>query len=414
MPKQRHSGCCVGCGQPLDHIMVDLGMSPSANYLIPVEQQNTAETFYPLIARVCGECWLVQVDQYQTSVELFSHYPYFSSYSSSWLKHAETFALQAIQDYQLSSDSLVLEVASNDGYLLQYFQQRGIPVLGIEPAANVAAAAQKLGIRTTVDFFSQALAKQLVAAGQAADLVIANNVIAHVPTINDFVAGLAVVLKPTGRLVVEFPHLLQLLQHNQFDTIYHEHFFYYSLTALQILFARHGLSVVDALPIPTHGGSLRVTAQRHDNAVPSSPRVQQILLAESDAGLTQPSGYYSLGDRIAVVRDNLVSFLQQARRTGKKVCGYGAPAKGNTLLNYCGIKPDLLPFTVDLNPAKQQALLPGTRIPVYSPDQIRAYRPDYVLVLVWNILPEVLEQLSYIRDWGGQFVTAIPQLKVWP
>lgn len=371
------------------------------------------EPFYPLRADVCEQCLLVQVPQFETPEEIFGDYVYFSSFSDSWLAHCEAFATEAIKCFDLNKHSRVVEIASNDGYLLQYFHRAGISVLGVEPAANVAQVAQASGIDTVVEFFGADFAQELAGEGKQADLVICNNVFAHVPDLNDFTRGLYTLLKPNGVLSIEFPHLQRLMEESQFDTIYHEHFSYFSFLTARRVLAHHGLDVFDVIQLPTHGGSLRVLAQRaNSGSQPVSNRVDQLVAQEMQFGMGHLDTYRSFDDKARVVKRDLLEFLIHAKRAGKSVAGYGAPAKGNTLLNYCGIRQDFLDYTVDRNPEKQGRFLPGTHIPVHSPTRLKETRPDYVLILPWNIKDEVISQLEYIRGWGGRFVIPIPTLQV--
>jgi SAM-dependent methyltransferase len=391
---------------------VDLGLSPVANDYLRADQLTQMEPFYPLNVLVCDQCWLVQLRECQSPEHIFSdHYAYFSSYSDSWLRHAQQYVEMTISRFKLNASSRVIEVASNDGYLLQYFVARGIPVLGIDPAANVAAAAEKKGVRTLVRFFGTAVARELAAEGTQADLLLGNNVLAHVPDLNDFVAGLKAALKPRGVLTMEFPHLLQLMEQNQFDTIYHEHFSYFSLTAVRKVFASHGLEVFDIDELPTHGGSLRVYAS-HPDTMERSARVEALLAKEESAGLTRVSTYAGFTQRVEATKRKLLQFLIEARNAGKSIAGYGAAAKGNTLLNYCGIRTDFLDYVVDRSPHKQGLFLPGTRIPIYPPEKILETKPDYLLILPWNLRDEIREQMKAIRNWGGRFVVPIPEVRV--
>ena len=402
------TAACRFCRTPLARTFCDLGMSPLSNAFIKPGDAHRMEPFYPLHAYVCPNCFLVQLEQFETPANIFSDYVYFSSYSDTWLVHSRKFAEYAVGEFGLNANSLVIEAASNDGYLLQYFKQAGIPVLGIEPAQNVAAAALAKGIPTVTEFLGVTSAQKLVADGKRADLLIGNNVFAHVPDVNDFAAGLHTLLKPTGILSLEFPHLLQLMRNNQFDTIYHEHFSYFSFgTALSIL-AKHGLTVFDVEELPTHGGSLRVYASP-DAARRPTPRVQQMLDCEKTAGLDKAVTYAAFAEQVKTTKRALLHFLLDAKDAGKSVVGYGAPAKANTLLNYCGIRTDFIEFTVDRSPHKQGMLLPGTRIPVMHPDRIFERKPDYVLILPWNIKDEIIEQMAGIRGWGGQFVVPMPR-----
>ncbi|HMD32848.1 MAG TPA: class I SAM-dependent methyltransferase [Candidatus Acidoferrales bacterium] len=404
---------CRNCGAPLRHTFVDLGMSPLSNAILPPEQLNSMEPFYPLHARVCERCFLVQLEEYERPEKIFGDYPFFSSFSETWLRHSREFAEGAIGRFQLDARSLVVEVASNDGHLLRCFQQRGIPVLGVEPAQNVARAAEESGIPTLAKFFGTQTAVELHSAGQQADLLVANNVLAHVPDLRDFVAGLKRALKPRGTITLEFPHLLRLIQGNQFDTIYHEHFSYFSfLTAADVL-AAQGLLVFDVEEIPTHGGSLRVYAcHAAGGSREPSARVSEIRNLEIAAGMRQLKTYAAFAEQVRETKRALLQFLIQAKRAGKSVVGYGAPAKGNTLLNYCGVGRDFLDYTADVSPHKQGRYLPGTHIPIHEPGMIRKTRPDYVLILPWNLRDEIVSQLAYIREWGGRFVIPIPTAEV--
>jgi SAM-dependent methyltransferase len=404
---------CRFCGAPLSHVFVDLGASPLANsYLEPADLRK-AESFYPLCVYVCGECFLVQLPEEERPEAIFSHYAYFSSYSESWLRHAEEYTAAMVERFGLGPEHRVVEVASNDGYLLRWFAARGIPVLGIEPAANVAAAAEAAGIPTRVKFFGEATARELVAEGIRADLLVGNNVLAHVPGLNDFVAGLKLLLAPAGVLTMELPHLLRLMAEDQFDTIYHEHYSYFSLTTVQQVFAAHGLTLFDVEELSTHGGSLRIYGRHEeDSSKPVGERVADLLAREATAGLSRLETYRSFDEQVRRVKRGLLRFLIQAKEEGRSVAGYGAPAKGNTLLNYCGVRTDLLDYTVDRSPHKQGRFLPGTRIPIHGPDRLRETRPDYVLILPWNLKEEIVEQMADVRSWGGRFVVAIPEVKV--
>ena len=401
---------CRSCGAALTETFLDLGVMPVANAFIPRDRADAMEPTYPLHVRVCSDCRLVQLPAIQTPEAMFGDYIYFSSYAESWLRHADRYAAAMVARLGLGAGSTVVEVASNDGYLLQYFQQRGVAVLGVEPAANVAAVALAKGIATDIAFFGAAAARRLREAGVVPDLMVANNVLAHVPDLDDFVAGFAILMPPHAVLTVEFPHLLTLVQGVQFDTIYHEHLSYLSLQVVRRIFARHGLHVFDVEPLPTHGGSLRVYASLADR--PETAAVAATLADEEAAGLEQPATYRRLAARAADAKCSLLGFLLRARADGKRVAGYGAPAKGNTLLNYCGIGPDLLAFTVDRSPHKQGMLLPGSRIPVLPPDALIEARPDYVLVLPWNLAAEITASMAVVRDWGGRFVVPIPTTTV--
>ena len=389
-------------------------MSPLANSYIKPEQLNRMEPFYPLHVYVCAKCLLVQLEQFSTPHDIFSDYAYFSSFSDSWLAHAKAYVDMIVDRFQLDRNSNVVEIASNDGYLLQNFVARGIPVLGIEPAANVAEVAAKKGINTTVAFFGEKTAVGLRADGWAADLIIGNNVLAHVPDVNDFVKGLKTLLKPSGLITMEFPHLLQLMEQNQFDTIYHEHFSYFSFLAVEQVFARHGMKLFDVEEIPTHGGSLRIYAcHEQDASKPIGDRARELKSREETIGFGRLNHYLSFGPQVEETKRKLLSFLISARQEEKRVVGYGAPAKGNTLLNYCGVRTDFIDYTVDRSPYKQGHFLPGVHIPIYAPEQIRQTRPDYLLILPWNIREEVMQQMSFIREWGGQFVVPIPEVLVY-
>lgn len=409
-PAQRRS--CRSCGALLRTSFVDLGMSPLCESYVSADRLDAMEAFYPLHALVCDACLLVQLSEYVAPAEIFSEYAYFSSYSLSWLAHCRRYVADVTDRYALTRDSLVIEVASNDGYLLQYFRERDIPVLGVEPAANVARVAEEKGIPTRVEFFGRDSAERLVAAGRQADLVIGNNVLAQVPDLNDFVAGLARVLKADGVLTLEVPHLLNLIECNQFDTIYHEHFSYFSLYALQSVLERHGLSVVDVEELPTHGGSLRIHARHIGRSWPVGPGVAKVRDDESRSGLTTLDGYAGFSKKVEEAKRGLLQLLIEVKRRGKTIVGYGAPGKGNTLLNYCGIRTDFIDFVVDRNPYKQGRFLPGTHIPIRPPEELDRARPDYVLILPWNLKTEIMEQLAHIREWGGAFVVPIPRAEV--
>jgi 2-polyprenyl-3-methyl-5-hydroxy-6-metoxy-1,4-benzoquinol methylase len=405
---------CRFCNAPLHEVFADLGMSPLSNAFVPAERASQMEPFFPLTAYVCTGCLLVQVPEFEAPENIFSAtYAYFSSFSDTWLAHVKRYVEAMIDRYSIGADSQVVEIASNDGYLLQYFVERGVPVLGIEPAANCAAAAEERGVTTLTAFFSAKTARQLIGEGRAADLLLGNNVLAHVPDLNDFVEGLRIALKPQGVITMEFPHLLRLIEESQFDTIYHEHFSYFSFLAVQAIFAAHGLTIFDVEELPTHGGSLRIHAQRSDTgAQPPGARVNALLETERRAGMENLETYRAFAAGAQKVKRDLLRFLIDAKEHGKRVAGYGAPAKGNTLLNYCGVRTDLLSFTVDRSPHKQGTLLPGTRIPVRAPQDLIDARPDYVLILPWNIRDEITAQMSVIRDWGGRFVVPIPRLQV--
>lgn len=404
---------CRHCDTELTLPLIDLGAAPPSNAYLTAQTLHAPEKYFPLRVLVCTECWLVQTEDYAGADELFSaDYAYFSSFSTTWLKHAAKYVADMAQRFALGATSHIVEVAANDGYLLQYAKASGIPCLGIEPTASTAGAARAKGIEIIEEFFGVRLAKQLHAKGKQADLMAANNVLAHVPDINDFVGGFAALLKPAGVATFEFPHLLRLVTENQFDTIYHEHYSYLSLTAVKRIFERNGLSAFDVETLPTHGGSLRVYAQRSDSgAREASPNVAQLLAREASAGMTTPAFYAGFQGKADQVKNDLLSFLIETKRAGMTVAGYGAAAKGNTLLNYAGIRPDLLPYVVDRNPAKQDKFLPGCRIPIVAEAHLKQTQPDYVVILPWNLREEVMAQLAYIREWGGRFVTAVPVLE---
>jgi SAM-dependent methyltransferase len=405
---------CRFCAAPLRHTVVDLGVSPLCESFVAPERAEEMEPFYPLHAYVCERCWLVQVREYVRPEAIFTEYAYFSSYSDSWVAHAAAYVDAVTPRLGLGPGSLVVEVGSNDGYLLQHFRARGVPVLGVEPARNVAAAAEALGVPTRVEMFGLEAAQALAAEGRRADLVVGNNVLAQVHDLNGFVAGLACLVRPTGVVTLEFPHLLRLVAENQFDTIYHEHFSYFSLAAARRVLEAHGLDVFDVDELPTHGGSLRVWAQPAAAARPATGRVADVLAREAAAGLERLDGYAAFRGRVEECKRALLAFLIDARRAGKRLAGYGAPGKGNTLLNYCGIRTDFLEYTVDRNPYKHGKLLPGSRIPIFPPERIAATRPDYVLILPWNLREEIMAQMAGIRAWGGRFVVPIPEVTVYP
>lgn len=407
---------CRHCNSRLDLPLVDLGSAPPSNAYLTMDTLHAPEKWFPLRVLVCQHCWLVQTEDFSKAEELFdAGYAYFSSYTTSWLAHSERFVNDTAARFALTGDSHVIEVAANDGYLLQYVMARSIPCTGIEPTAGTAAAARAKGIPIIEDFFGVRLAKAMAGQGKQADLMVANNVLAHVPDINDFVAGFAVLLKPQGVVSFEFPHLLRLVEETQFDTIYHEHFSYLSLTAVTRIFAANGLAIFDVEELSTHGGSLRVLAQRSDCGQQSySPRVEDIRNREAHAGMLCADYYAGFQLSTDRLKNDFLTFLIEASRQGKSVAAYGAAAKGNTLINYAGIRPDLVSFVVDRNPAKQGKYLPGSRIPIVDESRLQAARPDYVVILPWNIRTEIQDQLSYIADWGGQFVTAVPHLQVYP
>lgn len=371
------------------------------------------EPFYPLEVYVCDGCFLVQLPEFESPENIFSNYAYFSSYSDTWLKHAKDYANKMINLFKIGSDSYVVEIASNDGYLLQYFMEKGVPVLGIEPARNVAEVAIQKGIPTEAVFFGVTTARRLLKKMKRADLIIGNNVLAHVPDLNDFVAGLKILLNPDGVITMEFPHLMRLMEDTQFDTIYHEHFSYFSFFTVEKVFAAHALKIFEVEEISTHGGSLRIYASHiEDNTKQVSPRVQSLIQREIEAGYTQIGSYITFGERVKALKRDILNFLINAKGEGKTIVGYGAPAKGNTLLNYCGIRTDFVDYTVDRNPHKQGRYLPGSHIPIESTDKIKETKPDYVFILPWNIKDEIIEQVGYIREWGGKFVIPIPKVQV--
>ena len=412
-PTLHHAGRCRFCETPLVHSFVDLGMSPLSNAFIKPENYHAMEPFYPLHAYVCDSCFLVQLEEFESPQRIFSDYVYFSSYSESWLRHAKAYAEMMIRRFGFQAFHQVIEIASNDGYLLRNFKERGIPVLGIEPAENVAQVARAAGIPTQAKFFGVKTARELVASGLQADLLLGNNVLAHVPDVNDFVAGMKIALKRDGVITMEFPHLLQLMANNQFDTIYHEHFSYFSFVTAERIFAQHGLTLFDVEELPTHGGSLRIYARHAEHDKPAeSANVESLRKREIGAGMTALATYEKFSENVRDTKRKLLDFLIRAKREGKSVVGYGAPAKGNTLLNYCGIRTDFLDYTVDRSPHKQGLFLPGTRIPVHAPERIRQTRPDYILILPWNIKDEIIEQMSHVREWGGKFVVPIPRVEV--
>ena len=403
---------CRSCGADLHHSVVDLGRQPLANSYLTAEQLPEPEAVYPLHPYVCDRCWLVQLEEYPTPDDIFSDYAYFASYSDSWLEHARHYAHQIAEQLDLGPDNLVIEVASNDGYLLRNFVESGIPVLGIEPARNVADHAISIGVPTEVMFLGRESATKLRGRGIAGDLVVGNNVLAHVPDLNDFVAGLALLLAAEGTLTMEFPHVLRLLEERQFDTIYHEHYSYLSLTAVRTAFARHGLQLEDVEELSTHGGSLRIYCMHASAERPAQPSVAELLDVERQSGLLDVSTYARLGADASIVRRELLAFLESAQREGKTVAGYGAPAKGNTLLNFCGVTSELVRYTVDRSPHKQGLFLPGSHIPIHSPEHLLGERPDFVLILPWNLREEIVEQMAEVRDWGGRFVVPIPAVEV--
>lgn len=404
---------CRFCRRPLRVTLVDLGMSPLSESYLTARQLNEMEPFYPLRAHVCEACFLVQVQEYVAPERIFSEYAYFSSYSDAWLAHAQTYSHAMIERFSLRPTSHVVEVGSNDGYLLQYFVEQGIPVLGVEPAANVARTAIARSVPTLVEMFGERVARDLSTSGRGADLLIGNNVLAQVSDLNGFVSGLKILLNPRGVITIEFPHLLRLMEENQFDTIYHEHFSYFSFTTAERVFAAHGLTLFDVETLSTHGGSLRIYAcHAEDDSRPIGSRVADLRAREALAGLTRLDPYRSFDEKVKEAKRKLLDFLIMAKREGRSIAGYGAPGKGNTLLNYCGIRTDFIDYTVDRNPYKHNKFTPGTHIPIYPPDRIFETRPDYILILPWNLKDEIVEQLARVRTWGAQFVVPIPEVKV--
>ncbi len=403
---------CRLCGSAVDHTFVDLGMSPLCESFVPPERADEMEPFYPLHALVCGQCFLVQLNEYVSPQNIFEEYAYFSSFSTSWVSHAKAYAEMITERLGLGPESLAVELASNDGYLLQHFLPLGVPVLGVEPAANVAQTAIRKGIPTEVDFFGVRLAKNLAARVGQADLIAGNNVLAQVPDLNDFVAGIRLLLKPEGVVTLEFPHLQRLIEENQFDTIYHEHFSYFSLLTIEAMAGRHELKIIDVEELPTHGGSLRVYLAHRLSGRRPSAAVADLIAREERLGFRKLETYSVFNEQVKRTKRRLLAFLIEAKEQGKTICGYGAPGKGNTLLNYCGIGPDFLEFTVDRNPYKLGRLTPGMRIPIHSIDAIDELKPDLVLILPWNIKYEIIAQMRHIADWGGKFVIPIPEVAV--
>lgn len=412
VPRDRK--CCRFCGTSLRHTVVDLGMSPLCETFLPADQLNEMEAFYPLHVFVCDRCYLVQLQEYVSGEQIFREYAYFSSYSTSWLEHMRRYCEQMVTRFGLGPQSRVIEVASNDGYALQYFVERGIPSLGIEPAANVAKVAVDKGIPTRVEFFGRESATRLAAEGWRPDLLFGNNVLAQVHDLNDFVGGMKIVLAPRGVITIEFPHLEQLVRQNQFDTIYHEHFSYFSFSSAQAIFGAHGLVLFDVEELKSHGGSLRIYARHADDgSKPVTERARALAQRERDLGMLGLEYYRSFASQVEDTKRKLLAFLIQAKNEGKSVVGYGAPGKGNTLLNYCGIRTDFLDYTVDRNPYKHGRFTPGTHIPIFAPERIADTRPDYILILPWNLKDEIITQLAYAREWGARFVVPIPETRVY-
>ena len=404
---------CRFCSTKLTHTFVDLGMSPLCESYLTADRLNQMEPFYPLHVYVCEKCFLVQLQEYVSPEHIFTDYAYFSSYSDSWLAHAQKYTHKMVERFGFNANHLVVELASNDGYLLQYFVEQKIPVLGIEPAANVAAVASQKGVDTLVKFFGRETARELAASGRKADLLLGNNVLAQVPDLNDFVGGMKILLKPSGVITMEFPHLQRLMEQNQFDTIYHEHFSYFSLISTEKIFAAHGLTVFDVEELASHGGSLRIYARHTEDASkPVDARVLDLRAREERLGFTRMETYAQFACQVEETKRKLLDFLIQAKRSGKKIAGYGAPGKGNTLLNYCAIRTDFLDYTVDRNPYKHGRFLPGTHVPIFPPERIRETRPDFLLILPWNLKDEIIKQNAFIREWGGKFIVPIPEVQV--
>lgn len=414
MKKINSASKCRFCNNKLEHSVIDLGMSPLCQKHVKPEHANDMEKFYPLHAFVCDHCWLMQLEEFATPDEIFAdEYAYFSSYSESWLEHARKYTELMINRFELNHNNLVAEIASNDGYLLQWFIQKDIPVLGIEPAANVAAAAREKGVRTEIEFFGKNTAISLVNKYGRADLLLGNNVLAHVPNVNDFVAGMKEMLNAKGVITMEFPHLQRLIESNQFDTIYHEHFSYLSFVAVNRIFAQHGITLFDVEELPTHGGSLRIYGKHtDDHTKKNTENVKKLLQRELDLGFESLEYYSLFEEKVKETKRKVLDFLIKAKRNGKSIVGYGAPGKGNTLLNYCGIRTDFIDYTVDMSPHKQGNYLPGTHIPILHPEKIKETKPDYVFILPWNLKDEIMTQHKYVRDWGGKFVVPIPELMI--
>ena len=406
---------CRFCGAELRYTFVDLGMSPLCERIISADELNQMEPFYPLHVYVCEQCFLVQLEEFVSPEEIFTEYAYFSSYADSWLQHALKYTNLMIKKFNLNDKKHVVEVASNDGYLLQYFNKKHIPVLGIEPAANVAKVAEEKGIPTIVEFFGSDCARHLAEDGKSADLLIGNNVLAQVPDLNDFVEGMKILLKPNGIITMEFPHLIRLIEQNQFDTIYHEHFSYFSLFSVEKIFASHGLKLFDVDELSTHGGSIRIYACHVDDELkPESENLQELKKREIQIGITNLEYYESFNQHVKETKRRLLSYLIKIKQEGKKIVGYGAPGKGNTLLNYCGIRTDFIDYIVDRNPYKHGKFTPGTHIPIYPTEKILETEPDYVMILPWNLKDEIVEQLSYIQEWGGKMFVPIPEVSLVP
>lgn len=414
-PTKNHThkmGCCRLCGALLEKTFVNLGMSPLCESFLSADQLDLMEPYYPLHTLVCSDCYLVQLREYVSPQHIFQEYAYFSSYSTTWVAHAKAYCEMIAARLSLGPESLAVELASNDGYLLQHFLPLGIPVLGIEPAANVAKVAIDKGISTRTDFFGERLARQLLDEGKQADLICGNNVLAQVPDLNDFVAGMKILLKPEGVITLEFPHLKRLIEENQFDTIYHEHFSYFSFVTIERMAERHGLKLIDVEELQTHGGSLRVYLAHSVSSRVRGPRVAELLRREERLGFRDLETYSRFDNQVRRTKRRLLEFLIKAKEQGKTICGYGAPGKGNTLLNYCGIGPDFLDFTVDRNPYKHGCFTPGQHIPIYSVDALDCSKPDYVLILPWNLKDEIISQMRHIGEWGAKFVVPVPEIEV--
>ena len=404
---------CRFCGAPLNNIFISLGKAPLSNSYLTKDELGRRENVYPLDVYLCENCFLVQLPEFETPENIFTDYAYFSSYSDTWLKHTKGYAENIVKAFGINKNSFVAEIASNDGCLLENFVRMGIPVLGIEPARNVAEVARQKGVPTESAFFGEATANRLKKEGKAADLLIGNNVLAHVPDINDFVKGLKILLKPSGVMTIEFPHLMKLIDGNQFDTIYHEHFSYLSFIAVEKIFGKFGILIFDVEEIPTHGGSLRIyAAHKEGGSRAVSGRVAELRNRELKKGYADINQYREFKNKVSALRKDILKFLADVKNEEKTIAGYGAPAKGNTLLNYCGIRNEHIPYTVDRSPHKQGRFLPGSRIPVETPDKIKQTKPDYVLILPWNIKDEIMDQMSFIRQWGGKFVTFIPKVEI--
>lgn len=412
--KQSRGACCRFCGQVLRHTFADLGSSPLCQRHVTPERLNEMEPFYPLHAWVCEKCFLVQLEEYVAPGEIFNDYAYFSSFSDSWLAHARGYTRMMGERFGIGAASKVVEIASNDGYLLQYFKEMGVDVLGVEPAANVAQAAVAKGIPSVVKFFGRATAQEIAGERGKADLLLGNNVLAHVPDINDFVGGMKILLGERGVITMEFPHLMRLMERNQFDTIYHEHFSYLSFATVRRIFAAHGLELFDVEELATHGGSIRIYGRHVEDGLRGiEPGVERMIERERAAGFEQAGTYEAFGEQVKRTKRKLLKFLIEAKEAGKSIAGYGAPGKGNTLLNYCGIRTDFVDYTVDRSPHKQGNYLPGSRIPIFAPDKIKETRPDYLLILPWNLKEEIMQQTNYIRQWNGKWIVPIPEVEVY-